>query len=66
MTIALIPRVREMEEELSLLPPEPDPKSAYDKEQAALGAVTTQRYTNDLELMERLDAAIDAALVRLD
>jgi hypothetical protein len=66
MTIALIPHVREAEEELSLLPPEPEPNSAYDKEQAALRAVTSERYTNDLELMERLDAAIEAVLVRLE
>jgi len=60
-THELIKQMGERDEEAGLTTPEPT--TADDEEQAALRDVTIGGYTNDLELMQRLDAAIEAALV---
>jgi hypothetical protein len=67
MTCELIKQMCERDEEAGLSPPELTIEDDEDdEEQAALRNVTIERYTKDLELMERLDAAIEAALVRLE
>ena len=64
MTHELIKQMCEGDEEAGLTPPELTIEDDEDDdEQAALRNVTIERYTKDLELMQRLDAAIEAALV---
>jgi hypothetical protein len=70
MASEIAPHIAEIEEMLRRSPDETQAdkakKIADDKEQAALLEITVERYVKDLEMMERLDAGVDRALVRLE